>query len=276
MKLTPDVLEINLSVVEDRIKRFIKGYVEINGFEGVVIGLSGGVDSSTIAALSCVAIGNEKVIGLILPEEETCNNKDIDDAKIVANQLKIKVETLDISECLNIFYKNIPMFDNKDKVSKGNIKARIRMIYLYYYANKFNKLVCGSSDKSETMIGYFTKWGDGGADIVPIMNLYKTQVRKLAIHLGIPKKLALKPSSPNLWSNQSAEKELGMKYEILDLVLYGLEHMMTVEEISSNLDINKSLVLKIKKRIICSEHKRRMPLTTKIGFRTAGSDFRIQ
>lgn len=276
MKLTPDALEINLSEVEDKIKRFIKGYAEINGFDGVVIGLSGGVDSSTIAALSCAALGNEKVIGLILPEEETYNIKDIDDAKIVANQLKIKIETLDISECLNSFYKNIPVFDTKDKVSKGNIKARMRMIYLYYYANKFNKLVCGSSDKSETMIGYFTKWGDGGADIVPIMDLYKTQVRRLAIHLGIPKKLALKPSSPNLWINQSAEKELGMKYEILDLVLYGLEHMMTIEEISSNLDISESLVLKIKKRIIYSEHKRRMPITTKIGFKIAGSDFRIQ
>ncbi len=275
MKLTPAVLEINLSEVVDRIKRFIKGYVEINGFKGIVIGLSGGVDSSTIAALSCKAIGSEKVTGLILPEEETYNNKDIDDAKIVANQLKIKVETHDLSECLNSFYKNIPVFDNRDKVTKGNIKARMRMIYLYYYANRFNKLVCGSSDKSETMIGYFTKWGDGGADIVPIMDLYKTQVRRLAIHLGIPKKLALKPSSPNLWINQLAEKELDMKYEILDLVLYGLEHMMTVEEISSNLDINKSLVLKIKKRILCSEHKRRMPLTTKIGFRTIGSDFRI-
>jgi len=275
MKLTPAVLEINLSEVEDRIKRFIKGYVEINGFKGIVIGLSGGVDSSTIAALSCKAIGSKKVTGLILPEEETYNNIDIDDAKIVANQLKIKVEIHDLSECLSSFYKNIPLFDNRDKVTKGNIKARMRMIYLYYYANRFNKLVCGSSDKSETMIGYFTKWGDGGADILPIMDLYKTQVRRLAIHLGIPKKLALKPSSPNLWINQSAEKELDMKYEILDLVLYGLEHMMTVEEVSSNLDITKSLVLKIKKRILSSEHKRRMPLTTKIGFRTIGSDFRI-
>ncbi len=275
MKLNPTVLEINLSEVEDRIKRFIKGYVETNRFDGIVIGLSGGVDSSTIAALSCAAIGNEKVTGLILPEEETYNIKDIDDAKIIADQFKIKVETHDLSECLNSVYKNISVFDNKDKVSKGNIKSRMRMIYLYYYANKFNKLVCGSSDKSEAMIGYFTKWGDGGADIVPIMDLYKTQVRRLAIHLGIPKKLALKPSSPNLWLNQSAEKELGINYEILDLVLYGLEHTMTVEEISSNLEINKSLVLKIKKRIFCSEHKRRMPLTSKIGFRTIGSDFRI-
>ena len=264
MKLNPSVLEINLSEVENIIKRFIKGYIKNNGFEGIIIGLSGGVDSSTIAALSCSAIGNENVTGLILPEKETYNINDINDAKFVAEKFKIKVETLNISESLESFYKNIPIFDYKDKVSKGNIKARIRMIYLYYYANKFNKLVCGSSDKSETMIGYFTKWGDGGADIAPIMDLYKTQVRSLAIHLGIPKRIALKPASPNLWLNQSAEKELGMKYEILDLVLYGIEHMMTIENIASNLNIDKSLVLKIKKRVLSSEHKRRMPLTTKI------------
>ena len=110
----------------------------------------------------------------------------------------------------------------------------------------------------------YKRQGDGGADIAPIMDLYKTQVRSLAIHLGIPKRIALKPASPNLWLNQSAEKEVGMKYEILDLVLYGIEHMMTIENIASNLNIDKSLVLKIKKRVLSSEHKRRMPLTTKI------------
>ncbi len=263
MKLNPSVLELNLSNVKNIIKQFIKGYIKNNGFEGIIIGLSGGVDSSTIAALSCSAIGNENVTGLILPEKETYNINDINDAKIVAEKFKIKVETLDISESLKSFYKTLPIFDYKDKVSKGNIKARTRMIYLYYYANKLNKLVCGSSDKSETMIGYFTKWGDGGADISPIMELYKTQVQNLAIHLGIPKKIALKPPSPNLWLNQSAEKELGMKYETLDLVLYGIEHMMTIENITNNLNISKSLVLKIKNRVLSSEHKRRMPFTTK-------------
>ena len=96
------------------------------------------------------------------------------------------------------------------------------MIYLYYYANKQNRIVCGSSDKSETMMGYFTKWGDAAADIAPIMDLYKTQVRKLAMHIGIPKELALKPSTPALWPNQFAETELGIKYETLDLILLDL------------------------------------------------------
>jgi NAD+ synthase len=114
------------------------------------------------------------------------------------------------------------------------------------------------------MIGYFTKWGDGAADIIPIMDLYKTQVQKLALHLGIPKKIALKPPSPNLWLNQSAESELGINYEVLDLILYGLEHTMTIEKITNDLKINKTLVLRIKNRWLSTEHKRRMPLTVKI------------
>ena len=132
------------------------------------------------------------------------------------------------------FYTAIPVFDQNDRICKGNVKARTRMVILYYYANKLNKIVCGSSDKSETLMGYFTKWGDGAADMAPIMDLYKTQVRKLAIHLGIPEAIALKPSTPALWPNQSAEGELGIKYEVLDLILFGLERFMVTEEIASS------------------------------------------
>ena len=149
------------------------------------------------------------------------------------------------------------------------------MIYLYYYANKQNRIVCGSSDKSETMMGYFTKWGDAAADIAPIIDLYKTQVRKLAIHIGIPKELALKPSTPALWPNQLAESELGIKFETLDLILYGIERFLTTEEIAAQLDLEQSLVDKVKARWLANEHKRRMPIAPKIGFRTVGNDFRL-
>ena len=149
------------------------------------------------------------------------------------------------------------------------------MIYIYYYANKLNRIVCGSSDKSETMMGYFTKWGDVAADISPIMDLYKTQVRKLAEHLGIPAKLAAKPSTPALWPNQLAETELGVKYETLDLILYGLERFMTTEEIAQQLNIKNALVKKVKSIWLSAEHKRRMPLTAKLEYRTVGADFRL-
>ncbi len=275
MKLTPSLLEIDFSETSKRICRFIKEYVENAGAKGIVLGLSGGIDSATIAALSSLAIGGENVLGLMLPENENFNQKDVDDANIVAEQFHLKTQICEMSEALNGIYTAIPVFDQSDKLCKGNVKARIRMIYLYYYANKQSRIVCGSSDKSETMMGYFTKWGDAAADIAPIMDLYKTQVRKLAIHLGIPKDLAQKPSTPGLWPNQLAESELGIKFENLDLILYGLERFMTPAEVAEQLGIKKVLVDKVKNRWLTNEHKRRMPLAPKIGFRSVGNDFRL-
>jgi len=275
MKLTPSVLELDLSEIEKRIRRFIKKYVENSGADGIVVGLSGGIDSSTTAALSSLSIGGDRVLGLMLPEKETYNPKDIDDAKLVAEKFGVKTQICDITPVLESFYKTIPIFDQADKLCKGNIKARTRMIYIYYYANKLNRIVCGSSDKSETMMGYFTKWGDVAADISPIMDLYKTQVRKLAAHLGLPAELAAKPSTPALWPNQLAETELGIKYETLDLILYGLERFMTTEEIARQLNIENTLVKKVKNRWLSAEHKRRMLLTAKLEYKTMGTDFRL-
>ncbi len=275
MNLTPAVLELDFAEVEKRITRFIKEYVSNSNAKGVVLGLSGGIDSATIAALCSKALGSENVLALLMPEKETRNQKDIDDAKAIAEQFKIETQMVDLTPIVESFYDAIPVFDQSDKLCKGNVKARTRMVVLYYYANKLSKIVCGSSDKSETLMGYFTKWGDGAADIVPIMDLYKTQVRKLAIHLGIPEDLALKPSTPALWPNQSAETELGIKYETLDLILHGLERFMVTEEIAAQLNIQKATVEEVKSRWLASEHKRRMPITPKIGFRTVGNDFRL-
>jgi NAD+ synthase len=275
VKLVPSILEIDYYETEKRICRFIKEYAQNADAKGIVLGLSGGIDSATIGALSSKAIGGENVLGLMLPEKENFNQKDLDDAKAVANMFNIQTQIVDINNILDSFYKTLPVFDPSDKLSKGNIKARTRMICLYYYGNKFNRLVCGSSDKSETMMGYFTKWGDAAADISPIMDLYKTQVRQLAIHIGIPRELALKPSTPALWPNQTAENELGIKYETLDLILYGLERFLTVNEISSDLNLEKPIVDGIKSRWLANEHKRRMPIAPKIGYRTVGNDFRL-
>jgi NAD+ synthase len=275
VKLTPSLLEIDFSETQKRICRFIKEYVENAGAKGIVLGLSGGIDSGTIAALSSLAIGGENVLGLMLPEKENFNQKDVDDAKVVAEQFHLQTQICDMSDALSGVYKAVPVFDQSNRLCKGNIKARTRMIYLYYYANKQSRIVCGSSDKSETMMGYFTKWGDAAADIAPIMDLYKTQVRKLAIHLGISQELALKPSTPALWPNQLAESELGLKYETLDLILFGLERFMKPEEIADQMDLEKALVDNVKSRWLATEHKRRMPLAPKIGYRTVGKDFRL-
>lgn len=276
MELTPSTLDLDWPDIKTKIMRFITDYLEKCGADGVVLGLSGGIDSSIVAALSALALGGKKVHGLMLPEKETYNATDARHARLVAKKFKIEAEECDVTSTLEAIYHSIPIFDPGERVCKGNIKARTRMIYVYYYANKLNRIVCGSSDKSETMMGYFTKWGDVASDISPIMDLYKTQVKKLARHVGIPKEIVNKPPSPALWPGQTAEGELGLEYETLDLILYGLEHFMKEEAIARQLNIEHEIVHEVKQRWLHAEHKRRMLLTTKIGYRTVGVDFRLR
>ena len=193
----------------------------------------------------------------------------------MAKEFKFRLETIDITSILQALYEALPIYDEHDKLSRGNLKARARMICLYYYANRSCKIVCGSSDKSETMMWYFTKWGDVAADISPLMDLYKTQVRLIAGYIGVPKEIIIKPSTPQLWPRQIAEQELGIKYETLDLILLGLENFMDTKEIAEQLQIKTGLVKGIKQRWLASEHKRRTPLTLKQEFRTVGTDFRL-
>jgi len=125
------------------------------------------------------------------------------------------------------------------------------------------------------MMGYYTKWGDVAADISPLMDLYKTQVKQLAAYIGIPNEIIAKPPTPALWPGHSAEEELGIKYKTLDLILLGLENFLAPDEIAHELKLSTKLVLDIKARWLANEHKRRAPLTTKLGYRTTGKDFRL-
>lgn len=275
MKLTKDLLRLDSSSVETRIKRFIKDYVQKCRASSVVLAVSGGIDSCTTAALAAQSLGGHKVLGITLPEEGTHDTTDVQHSKLVAERFGFKLEIIDISPTLEACFQSLPIYDVVEKVSNGNVKARIRMIYLYYYANKLKRIVCGSSNKSETMMGYFTKWGDAATDIAPLMDIYKTQVRQLALHMGVPAEIITKPSTPRLWPSQLAEEELGIKYEMLDLILYGLERFMATEEIAEQLGLSLELVDSIKKRWLAAEHKRRIPLSTKFGYRTIGADFRL-
>jgi len=275
LRLTSEALKLDLPLTTTRTKRFIKDYVEKTEAKGIVIGLSGGIDSSTTAALAALAIGSDKISALNMSEEETYNATDVRHAKMVAKKFGFKLEAIDITPILKAHYKSLPIYDANDKLSKGNVKARTRMICLYYYANHLGKIVCGSSDKSETMMGYFTKWGDVAADISPLMDLYKTQVRQIAAYIGIPREIIAKPPSPQLWPGQLAEEELGVKYEVLDLILFGLENFMSPREIAHELELPLKLVLEIKETWLAREHKRRPPLTSKSEYRTIGTDFRL-
>jgi len=275
LRLAKEALKLDLPLTTTRIKNFIKDYVEKTKAKGLVIALSGGIDSCTASVLAASAIGGNKITALNMSEKETYNSTDIQHTRKVAKKFEFKLETIDITPILEAYYKSIPIYDQHDNLSKGNLKARTRMTCLYYYANHTGKIVCGSSDKSETMMGYFTKWGDMAADISPLMDLYKTQVRQVATYIGIPSEIIDKPSSPQLWPGQTAEEELGIRYEILDLILLGLENFMTPEEIASQLKLSSKLVKNIRGIWLAKEHKRRLPLTLKQEYRTIGTDFRL-
>lgn len=275
MILTQEALKLDQQLTTTRLKRFIKDYVQKTKAKGIVLALSGGIDSSAAATLSALAIGGQKVLALSMPEKETYNSLDVKHSAKLAEKFHFNLETVDITNILYAYYKSMPAFKPDDVVSKGNIKARARSTCVYYYANRQNRIVVGPSDKSETMLGYFTKWGDVAADISPLMDLYKTQVRQLATYIGVPTEIVEKPSSPQLWRGQLAETELGMKYETLDLILLGLENFMAPEEIAEQLHLTLELVETIKGRWLSSEHKRRAPLTMKMGYRTTGMDFRL-
>ena len=275
MILSKEALKLDLPLTATRLKRFIKDYVRSTKAKGIALALSGGIDSSTAVALSALAVGGDKVLALSMPEKETYNKLDIEHTRSLAEKFGFILETINITDILKAYYKSVPAFEPEDLVSKGNIKARARITCVYYYANHQNRIVVGSSDKSETMMGYFTKWGDVAADISPLMDLYKTQVRQLAAHIGVPKEIVEKPSTPQLWPGQLAEKELGIKYEVLDLILLGLENFMAPDEIASQLNLRLKHVEEVKTRWLASEHKRRAPLTMKMGYRTPAMDFRL-
>jgi NAD+ synthase len=265
LKLIPELLRIEPVETEKRITAFIRDYVIAQRAPGVVLGISGGIDSAVSAAVSVRAIGSSRVLGLSMPEVETWDAGDTKDAELVAKTFGITLERIDISPLVRAAFDRISVFDSSDRLANGNVKARMRMVVLYYYANRTRHLVVGSSDKSEFMLGYFTKWGDYCADLSPLADLYKSQVRQLALHLGVPAKIVEKRPTPNLWPGQTAEEELGLNYDQLDLILFGLEHSMAAEEIVRELQLSADVVKRVEMRCRASEHKRKPPVTVKLG-----------
>jgi NAD+ synthase len=241
----------------ERIASCVREYLEVSGAKGYVLGISGGLDSALTSYLLVKGVGKDRVFGLILPEKET-DSRDIEDARLVAESLGIRYVVSDITgaveHILNMFGDT---YETADRNAKGNVKARIRMVSLYYYANTRNLLVAASSDRSEFLLGYFTKWGDGAGDVYPIISLYKTQARKMARAIGIPERIAGKPSSPGLWPGQSAEGELGMSYDEIDRILYMLvDKQEPIEESSRILGFPRERVEAVWRRVLANSHKR--------------------
>jgi NAD+ synthase len=212
----PDGLVLdNYDVPKHKIVKFIHDYVNQAGAKGVVLGLSGGVDSALVASLSVEALGSKSVFGMIMPVEVAQDSDNVKDAMKHAESLGVSCNTFELKSLLEPF-KTLEL----GFVALGNLKARLRMITLYTRANQSNLLVVGTGNKSEIMTGYFTKYGDGGVDLLPIADLYKTEVWKLSELVGVPSPIIEKAPSAGLWANQTDEDDLGVTYAELDSILF--------------------------------------------------------
>jgi len=257
-RFPPPPLDYDYAV--KRITQFLRDYLARCGAKGYVIGLSGGIDSSVTARLLVEAVGSDRVFALVMPDPRTTPREDVEDAVALAEDLGIGFEVVDISKIVDAYLSVAPFADPSHKLSVGNLRARVRMTLLYLYANRFGYLVCGTGDKSEILLGYFTKYGDGGVDVLPIGDLYKTQVRELGRRLGLPKSIVEKPSSPRLWPGHMAEEELGYSYEVIDAVLYRYVDLgMSIEEIAEDTGLEIETIASIVRRVHANEHKRRTP-----------------
>ena len=305
------VFSKDILVIKDiqNLTKLLENFIRKQTFEdyrkrGIIIGISGGIDSAVAAALACNAVGNENVLGIILPEKES-NRESQELAKTLCNKLKIKYVVEDITQILEsgsvyqirekIVQKLFPEYNNsckyrlifrenfdndglsipyleiqdarnqihKIKVSLDdyltmtaatNIKHRTRMSRLYYHAEKNNFLVCGTTNKAEFQQGYFVKYGDGGVDIEPLVNLFKTQVYQLAEYLNVPSEIIQREASPDTWSFDISDEEFffSLTYDIIDLMLYAREKSIPLNEVCSILELDEDKV----KRILKSQERK--------------------
>lgn len=277
MKIELYLKEKELSLYEKIIVNSIKVRVEKIQARGGVVALSGGIDSSLVAVLAHRALG-DNLLCLIMPEEGVSPEEDTEHALKIVNKFNIKYKIIPINKAVEWFSKNFPEGEFKEQARRmaiANTKPRIRMILNYLYANAMGGIVIGTSNKTELLLGYGTKFGDMAADIYPIGDLYKTQVWQLAEHVGIPTEIIRKKPSAGLWKGQTDEEELGHTYYEIDRVLYALVELeLSVRETSEFLDIDKEAVLDIYKRVISSEHKRKPPTITRLSKMCLDKDWR--
>lgn len=248
--------QLELNKEKDRIIGFIQHYLKDTGFEKVVLGLSGGVDSAVSAALAVAALGKENVIAVMLPYKNS-HSDSLADAVDLARKLQIEHCAINITPMADAYFDTYE--PHADHLRKGNWLARTRSCVLFDLSAKHHALVLGTSNRTELMVGYFTQFGDSACAFEPIGHLYKTEVWQLAKLLGIPDKIINKTPTADLWAGQSDEADLGLSYPVLDEILYSLTELDVNVNASENLDYPQELYLKVDRMISNSAFKRRLP-----------------
>lgn len=263
-------LEVNCELAERIIAGFLRDELGKVGFTRGVVGMSGGLDSSVTAALTARALGPENTLGVMMPYR-TSSPDSLNDAQAVAQWLGIESIVVDITPQVDAYFERFP---DADRTRRGNKMARERMTILYDMSVAHNALVVGTSNKTEMLLGYTTLWGDMACAVMPIGDLYKTQVRQMARYLGIPDRIVSKPPSADLWVGQTDEGELGFTYAEADRLLYRLVDLRWSRERCVEEGFDPRLVEAVCERMRRSQYKRRMPIVCKLSARTVDRDFR--
>jgi len=259
-----DDLAINCDEITPKIHKFILETVEKTGLNGVTVNISGGIDSAVTLHLAVQALGPERVTAITIPERDVTPQRDITDVMLHCKQLNLTCNTVEITPILHVMRDILPGYDITDRITCGNIRSRLGMLIAYHHANIEGRLVIGTSNKTELLTGFFTKYGDGGVDFMPLGDLWKYNIKQLARYLKIPENIIQKAPSPGFYDGHTDEDELGMTYDNIDLILYSFERGLTINEISQDLSIEESEVTRILNRVKANQHKRANPLILRL------------
>jgi NAD+ synthase len=265
-----NALSLNTALTKKILTDFIRDESHNAGFSKAVVGISGGVDSAVSAFLAAEALGKENIFAVMMPYK-TSSPESMADAESVVKALGIRSEIADITSAADAVIAQQRIHDN---VRKGNVMARLRMIMLYDYSIREKALVIGTSNKTETLLGYGTLHGDMACALNPLGDLYKTQVWELAESLGVPEKIIKKKPTADLWIGQTDEGELGFSYKNVDRLLFFMIDERRTDDELVRLGFTKDFISQIRKRVQRNQFKRRLPLVAKVSYRTVNVDFR--
>jgi NAD+ synthase len=263
-------LRLDCETVRKVLTGFIDNEVRKAGFERVVVGLSGGVDSALSAFLAAQALGPQNVWAILMPYR-TSSSESVEHARLAVNALGVHSLTVDITPMVDAYFAGFP---DADHMRRGNKMARERMTILFDHSARLGGLVLGTSNKTELLLGYGTLHGDMASAINPLGDLYKTQVRQLARHVKVPTVIVEKQPSADLWAGQTDEAELGFTYEEVDKVLYLLvDQRYEVSDLVAE-GLDEKFVHAVSHKVQASQYKRRLPVIAKVSARTIDRDFR--